>query len=105
MWPELAPSEVQRVGASGGTVRALAQNIAETLQWQSISAAGQWRVAGLETVDLDSLGIKLKTLLLVGEEFLDVLALVALELDHLAHLRVVDDGSIAGYTVSSAIVH
>lgn len=53
-------------------------------------------MAGLETVDLDSLGIKLKTLLLVGEEFLDVLALIALELDHLAHLGVVDDGSIAG---------
>lgn len=87
---------VQRGGASSGTVRALAQNIAETLQWQSISAAGQRRVAGLETVDLDSLGIKLKTLLLVGEEFLDVLALIALELDHLAHLGVVDDGSIAG---------
>lgn len=44
---------------------------------------------------LDGLGIKLKTLLLVGEEFLDIFALIALELDHLAHLRVNNDGAIA----------
>lgn len=50
----------------------------------------------LETVDLDSLGVELKTLLLVGEELQDVLALVALELDDLAHLGVVHNGSIAG---------
>lgn len=85
------------MGASDGTVRALVQNAAETLRGGSISAAGQRRVASLETVDLNGLGIKLKTLLLVGEEVLDVLALVALELDHLAHLGVVDDGSIAGW--------
>ena len=52
--------------------------------------------AGLETVDLDGLGIELQTLLLVDEELLDVLALVALKLDHLAHLGVIDDGAIAG---------
>ena len=56
-------------------------------------------------MDLYGLNIKTKAILLVGKEILNVLALVALELDHLAHLRVVDDGSIAGYTVSSAIVH
>ena len=45
---------------------------------------------------LDGLGIKLQTLLLVGQELLDILALISLELNHLAHLRVVDDGAIAG---------
>ena len=53
-------------------------------------------VAYLETVDLDGLGIKLEAFLLVHEELLDILALVALELDHLAHLAVGDDGAIAG---------
>lgn len=52
-------------------------------------------VQRLETMDLDGLGIQLEALLLVGQEFLHILALVALELDHLAHLRVVDDGAIA----------
>jgi len=47
-------------------------------------------------VDLDGLRIQLETLLLVDQELLHVLALVALELNHLAHLRVVDDGAIAG---------
>jgi hypothetical protein len=46
-------------------------------------------------VDLDSLAIKAQALLLVGQEVLNIFALVALELDHLAHLRVRDDGAIA----------
>lgn len=46
---------------------------------------------------LDSLGIKLQTLLLVREELLNILALIALELDHLSHLSVDDDGAIASY--------
>jgi len=50
---------------------------------------------GLETMDLDSLGIKLQTLFLVGEELLNIFALIALELDHLSHLIVDDDGAIA----------
>jgi hypothetical protein len=45
-------------------------------------------------VDLNGLGVKLETFL-VDEEFLDILALIALELDHFAHFRVVDDGAIA----------
>jgi hypothetical protein len=45
---------------------------------------------------LDSLGLKTQTLLLVREEVLDVFALVALKLDYLSHLRVRDDGAIAG---------
>lgn len=49
----------------------------------------------LEAVDLDGLGVKLQAVLLVGEELLDILALIALELDHLAHLGIVDDGAIA----------
>ena len=50
---------------------------------------------GLETVDFDGLGIKLKTFLLVDKKFLDVFALISLELDHLTHLGVVDDSAIA----------
>lgn len=46
-------------------------------------------------MDLDSLAIKAQALLLVGQEVLNIFALIALELDHLAHLRVCDDGAIA----------
>ena len=44
---------------------------------------------------LDGLSIKLETLLLVGEELLDILALIALKLDHLSHLSIDDNGAIA----------
>lgn len=47
-------------------------------------------------MDLDGLGIQAQPLLLIGQELLDILALVTLELDHLAHLAVCDDGAIAG---------
>ena len=50
----------------------------------------------LEAVDLDGLAIKAQAFLLVGQEVHNILALVALELDHLAHLTVCDDGAIAG---------
>jgi len=49
----------------------------------------------LETVDLDGLGIQLQPFL-IGQKLLHILALIALQLDHLAHLRVVDNGAIAG---------
>ena len=50
----------------------------------------------LETVDLDSLGIKTQALFLVRQEILHIFALVSLQLDHLSHLRVGNDGAIAG---------
>jgi len=50
---------------------------------------------GLETMDLDGLGIKLKTFFLVREELLNILALIALKLNHLSHLRVGNNGAIA----------
>lgn len=53
-------------------------------------------------MDLDGLGVKLKTVL-TGKELLEILALVALELDHLAHLSVVDDGAIAGCVVAKLV--
>jgi len=53
-------------------------------------------LVGLETVDLDGLAIKAQALLLVGQEVLNILALVSLQLDHLSHLGVCDDGAIAG---------
>ena len=45
---------------------------------------------------LDGLRIKTKALLLVGQEILDILALISLELDDLTHLGVCDYGSITG---------
>jgi hypothetical protein len=47
-------------------------------------------------VNLDSLHIKAQALLLIRHEVLHVFALVTLQLDHLSHLRVGDDGAIAG---------
>lgn len=46
-------------------------------------------------MDLDGLGIQLETFLLVGQELLNIFTLISLELNHLAHLRVRDDGAIA----------
>ena len=45
---------------------------------------------------LNGLRIETKALLLIGQEFLNVLALVSLELDDLTHFGVGDYGSIAG---------
>lgn len=53
----------------------------------------------LETVDLDGLGIQLEAFLLVGEKVLNIFALITLELDHLSHLGVCDNGAIAGCEV------
>lgn len=52
--------------------------------------------SSLETVDLYGLDIKTQALLLVCQEILNILALIALELDHLSHLGVGDDSAIAG---------
>lgn len=52
----------------------------------------------LETVDFDGLLVEAKAAALVDEEVTDLAALVALELDHLAHalgLGSRDDGTIA----------
>jgi hypothetical protein len=51
----------------------------------------------LESVDLDSLGVETKTLLLIHEKFLNVLSLVSLELNDLTHFGIVHDSTIAGY--------
>lgn len=50
----------------------------------------------LETVHLHGHGLEGQTFLLVREELLNILALIALELDDLTHLRVAHDGAIAG---------
>jgi len=62
--------------------------------WESFM--GRHHAMPLEAVDLDGLRIELEAIFLVGEEFMHMLALVALELNHLAHLVIVDDGAIAG---------
>ena len=46
-------------------------------------------------MDLDGLGIQLETFLFVGQELLNIFPLVSLQLNHLAHLSVIDDGAIA----------
>lgn len=51
----------------------------------------------LEPMDLDGLGVKLKTFLLIGQELLNIFPLVSLQLNHLAHLSVGDDGAIASW--------
>ena len=51
---------------------------------------------------LDCLCIKFQALLLVCEKLLNILALIALELDHLSHLGVDDDGAIASYHTHSS---
>jgi hypothetical protein len=51
---------------------------------------------------LNGLGIKFQTLFLVGEELLDILALISLKLNHLSHLSINDDGAIASYCWSVA---
>ena len=53
----------------------------------------------LKAVDLNVTRIKVETTVLVDKELLDPLALVALELHHLAQLRVWDNGAIAGCEV------
>jgi len=52
-------------------------------------------VGRLETVDLDGLGIKTEALLLVTQEFLDILSLITLKLDDFTHFGVAHDGAIA----------
>jgi len=44
---------------------------------------------------LDGLGVKFQPFLLVDQEFLHIFPLITLQLDHLAHLGVVDNGAIA----------
>jgi hypothetical protein len=60
--------------------------------------------APLETVDLDVILLERVFahlgLVLVGEKVHHFSAMVSLELDHLAHVLVLNDGAIASYTVS-----
>jgi len=48
-----------------------------------------------DNIYLDSLGIKLETFFLVGEELLNILALISLKLNHLSHFSIDNDGAIA----------
>jgi hypothetical protein len=61
-------------------------------------------MSDLETVDLNGVGIKLETIL-ASQKFLHGLALVTLELDHLAHLGVGDDGAIASCKLIVVVSH
>ena len=57
-------------------------------------------MSALEAVDFDGLLVETQAVVLVRDELLDLVALVALELDHVAHalgVGVVDDGAIASW--------
>jgi len=54
---------------------------------------GIWR---LEAMDLDGLGVDLKTFVLINEKILHSIALVALQLDHVAGFFIIDDSAVAG---------
>lgn len=53
------------------------------------------RRVSLEPMDLDGLGVEFQTLYLVDQELLNVIALITLQLDHVPHLTVIDNGAIA----------
>jgi hypothetical protein len=50
----------------------------------------------IETTYLDGLGINFQSLFLVDKELLHDIALVALQLNHVTSLFIVDDGAVAG---------
>jgi hypothetical protein len=56
---------------------------------------------GWNSIYLNGLGIKLQTLLLVGEELLNVFALITLKLNHLSHFTIDHNGAIASYGESA----
>ena len=69
-----------------------------------LSPLFRWTFSPCESLyftHLDGLGIKLQPFLLVHQEFLNIFALIALKLNHLAHLSVVDDGAIASWASKS----
>jgi hypothetical protein len=61
---------------------------------RAISMMKQKQEKSKET-NLDGLGIKTEALLLVAQEFLDILSLITLKLDDFTHLGVAHDGAIA----------
>lgn len=80
-----------------GKDRRLAAVAIPSVTWTGKKGPERGVASDLETVNLDGLGIKLKALLLVGQELLNILTLISLELDHLSHLGVIDDGAIASW--------
>lgn len=58
---------------------------------------GLWGIVFVKETYLDGLGIKLEAFLLVGQELLNILTLISLQLNHLTHLGVGNNGAIAGW--------
>lgn len=48
----------------------------------------------LKSMDFNGFGVKFQPLLFVDQELLDIFALITLKLDHLTHLRIINDGAI-----------
>ncbi|QSS53988.1 hypothetical protein I7I53_01417 [Histoplasma capsulatum var. duboisii H88] len=67
----------------------------DPLEWTEKTKRDGRDEIGLEPMDLYGLRVEFESFLLIDQKFLDILALIPLELDHLAHLTVVDDGAIA----------
>jgi len=68
-----------------------------SVTWTGKKGPERGAASKLEPMDFDGLGIKLETFLLVGQELLNILTLISLELDHISHLGVIDDGAIASW--------
>lgn len=51
---------------------------------------------------LDVLGIELQPFFLIHQELLDIFALIALKLNHLSHLRIIDDCAIASWATEKS---
>lgn len=71
---------------------------------QRVGAARDRARTHLESVDLDVVLLESVfahlVLVLIGEEIHDFGTMITLKLDHLAHVLVLDDGSIASYRKS-----
>lgn len=67
----------------------------DPLEWTGKTKRDGRDEVDLEPMDLYGLSVEFEPFFLINQKFLDILALIPLELDHLAHLTVVDDGAIA----------
>jgi len=67
---------------------------------RGLQMAARPDMSALETVDFDRLLVETQALVLVRQELLDLVALITLELDHVAHalgVGIVNDGAIASW--------
>jgi hypothetical protein len=90
--PQTYPSGPD-VGRGDGVWRLEAMNLLERKTW-SAKIVNKKKTESKNT-DLDGVRGKIQPLLLVGEELLDRVTVIALKLDHLAGFVIVDNGAVA----------